>query len=293
MDKIDEMIQEIENFEEIPYYAKHFQRLIRILLNKYQKVLIDNFSIAEYAELQIILEGICYYYQVVVADDILDNATKKNVCRKLIESTNRGIYALWDEIDGTRNYIHVYCKYLPAYKEYLQSVCNAFRDEQTQHNLSAPSLIFTFALELLSNKVHMDSLFTQIYETKIDSPRAFLCTVFMPTDESVDDVFKYLPMLTHEVSHNFKYSETADRNNFIIKYMLERMSNHIIRRLMMQVADGKCDMFIGRAENILTEALSEALKKELVRVEPEYIEKGLGLFAFIDFFYFKCDIGAG
>lgn len=120
----------------------------------------------------------------------------------------------------------------------------------------------------------MHSLFARIYETKITHPAAFLCAVFVPTDESLDDVYKYLPMLTHEVSHNFKYSETSDRNRFIVKYMLDKTSDHLIRRLMMQAADGKCDMFIGRTMRILVKALAAALGQELEKVEPEYIEKG-------------------
>lgn len=274
MDKIDEMIQEIEKFKEIPYYIKHFQRLTKILLEKYYKCPKERLSVKERAELQVVLAGICYYYRIVTGENVLGDT--KRICLKLIESTNRAIYALWDEIEKTRNGSRIYCDYLPAYKEYLQSVCNAFRSEQIQHHLDAPSLIFTFALELLGSKVYMHSLFAQIYETKVTHPAAFLCAVFVPTDEeeSLNDVYKYLPMLTHEVSHNFKYSETADRNSFIVDYMLEKISDHIIRRLMMQAADGKRDMFIGRAPGILAKALAGALKKELEKVEPEYIEKG-------------------
>lgn len=272
MDKINEMIQKIVEFREIPYYTKHFQRLINILSDKEQRHRQENLNIAEYAELQVILEGICYYYQAIMENGILKNAQLKNVCRKLIESTSRAIYGLWSKMDGIC--ADVYSKYLPAYREYLQGVSNAFRNEQISRGLDAPSLIFTFALELLGNKVHMDSLFTPIYEIENPKQRTLLCKVFVPADESVGDVFRYLPMLTHEVSHNFKYSETADRNNFIVKYMMDKISCHMVRRMLMQVADGKCDMFIGRAEMILSGALSEALKAELIRVEPKYIEKG-------------------
>lgn len=80
MDKINEMIQEIVGFKGIPYYTKHFQRLIKILLGKDRRHPHENLNIAEYAELQVILEGICYYYQAIMKNVILEDAQLKNEC---------------------------------------------------------------------------------------------------------------------------------------------------------------------------------------------------------------------
>lgn len=261
-----EKFKKIKESEPIPYYASYFERQEELLCSYCELIEKDqNLNVFKLAELQTILQGIRYYYDVIMSGKQSDADRKR--CNKLVESTNRVICLMQDESSESDNFYHI-C--FSAYREYLQEICNAFRVE---HN-GTPSLIFSFALDRMSGKVHMDSLFTQIYESSHSLPDAFLSAVFVPMDRSIGDVFKYLPMLTHEASHNFKYSETPDRNAFIVKYMSDKMASHIVRRLLMQKADGKYGVFIGGAEDAMSAALSDALVKEVSRMEPSYMEEG-------------------
>lgn len=262
------VIQEMVNKYEIPYYSFLFKRLFVNFEKKIASLKTGEVDIMKAAELQIVLNGIHYYLDIIRSERFceVDEQQKKKICKQLAESMNKAIYVLWNESISQKQ-----VERLMAYQEYLQGVHNAFKHEQ----VDAPPIIYIFAHDLLSSKVHMDSLFTKKYEIadEVSAPLAFLCTVFVPTDEA-DDVFHYLPKLTHEVSHNFKYSKTKTRNNFIIGYMWEHVSAMMIRRMLKAAAGETCNMFIGKAEKILAKSLAKVLEKEFRSCNPHFEEKG-------------------
>ncbi len=256
----------------IPYYGNRFNSLIKVLNERESRLEDQHLKILPDAEYEVIVSGIMYYYNVIMFEESLNDEQKKKLCKKLVESTNRAIYVLLNEIDNAN--ASVVQEYLNAYREYLQKIENDFRKEKNEQNIDTPSLIFTFSLELLGDKMHIDSLFTTIYESSVISPRVKLCSVFAPSDIEIKNIFCYLPMLTHEISHNFKYSITEDRNQFVVNYMLKEVSKMIILQMFFVVSDYCYTPVIGKAERVLVNALMEVLREELLIFEPDYLKEG-------------------
>lgn len=272
MEKQQQFVSKLPIKDPIPYYSNRFHSLIRVLEEKTNKLHDQHLGFLPEAEYEVIISGITYYYEIIMSEGNLSDEEKKKLCAKLVESTNQALYVLFNEIDDAND--TDVKNYLIAYREYLQSIQNDFRKEKKAQGIDAPRLIFTFSLELLGNKVHIDSLFTTIYESKADSLKANLCCVFAPSDIEIKDVFCYLPMLTHEISHNFRYSEPYDRNEFVVNYLLRELSKMIVRQMFFNVSDYNYTPFLGKAENILVDALAEVFKNELLVMEPDCIVKG-------------------
>lgn len=263
----------------LPYYSTRYQDLIKLLVKKTDKPdEPDKQPVDVDAQTMILYKGIKYYCTIIQM--MKDENQKRSICKDLVESINRSLYCLFDNEESTEEmiscetskYILTSKMEMYAYQEYLQWISNSFMKEMNIPNRNC--LIFKFSLALIENKVQMNTLFTEKYNVSgVEKESPALCIVFSPSEE-LSNVYKYLPMLTHEVSHHFLYIERKTRNEFILKYLLDNISINIVESMFQVVSDSYANILRGEAEKILAQSVSKVLNKGFREKFPDFLENG-------------------
>lgn len=102
-----------------------------------------------------------------------------------------------------------------------------------------------------------------------------LCSVLMPSDQDAWDVCRYLPMLTHEASHNFRYVPSrADRNRAAVRFIIERFCIQILRDIFSMIPESRFSIWYDRDLKFFSEALTEHLYEKFCRNKADIIENG-------------------
>lgn len=156
-------------------------------------------------------------------------------------------------------------EYLNAYREYLQEIENIFRYFHNQQTGQNHGNIFLLAFKLTSGETLMHTLF---------QGKNALCAIFLPSDNNVKEIYTYLPMLTHEVSHNFKFSDTQERNEFVLKYMLECFGRDMLRELFACLPEATFNMFADHDIELLVQEIAGVLHDELTTRYPDFLNEG-------------------
>lgn len=264
---------ELGNFQ-LPYYSEKF-KILREAMEKRIDEFCNNeelFNYYKHAEIDTIIEGIKYYYNVITEDKNLTEKAKQILCLRLIEEMNKSIYIISN--DGRSRSDDITNKYLDAYNQFLQNIGNEFRKEQEKKNIKSPQILFSFSFDLLQSKAMMYSLFVPISDSSVAENSRILCPVFVPSDIDIDNVVKYLPMLTHEVSHNFRYSDRDERNRFVLDYLLDNVCVHIVKKLLLKVSEGNNIMNLGKAEIILADCIKNVISESVSDTLPNLISEG-------------------
>ena len=262
--------------KKIPYYDMQFKSLLGDLKKQIDKYNENEFELQKYVELVTICEGIQYYYDIIQNESFWDENRRKSMCNKLVRSANRSIFAYLSE-HGNSNNSNTNAddsRYMIAYREYLQTVSNLFRKSQVDEVGS--KLIFSCSMDLMGENAKMDQPFSIICDSQVNEVAHRLCAVFLCLDrnKNINDAFAYLPMLTHEVSHNFKYIERSIRNKDVTDFLLNSVSNMIIRQLFAQVSDNHYDILLNKVVDILTKPVEDAILYEIKQLAPDYIING-------------------
>lgn len=260
----------------IPHYSRRFDCLRDIL--KPHRDTVDQQTVQWQAQWGALDGGIQYYYKII--EEVQNTGEKRNLCHSLVESMNRAIYCLIDtkyisrrkpdkdESDQTEDMNKCLC----AYMEYLQWICNIDMDEENRKNNQR--LIIKVSLDLLKDKVCMETLFPRIhgFNKKMKTVPS-LCVVFCPSDEGLDRVYKYLPMLTHEISHHFRYIELNKRNEFLLGYLLDELCAFMVISLFQEVSEKGRRMIPNGAEPMLAAVMSKKLQMCFLKKYDKFIEE--------------------
>lgn len=269
------ILPKLDSHMSIPYYSYRFNELIKILEKAIEEYDNKKKSVDQYAQMVAFIEGVNYYYRIINNGN-QDEKAKRLLCIDLVESINKCIYGLLSEGDAILFYLDKdeLDKHLLSYQEYLQWISNLFMMQSDVKDKAEFHLIFKLSLDLIKNKMYMNTLFSQVIESKQKKIAPSLCMVFCPSDNDLKDAFKYVPMLTHEVSHHFRYSIRKDRNKFVVGYVLNNLSKIIVRELFQQVSENNYDLVIGKVGNEMASKISEVLTKEIHIISPNFRSKG-------------------
>lgn len=266
---------EIEFGQRIPYLDDRFQELLRIL-KKLKQLPVDKVSFQDYVAITVVFQGVQYYLDVLAS--LSDDKEKKLICHKLVASLNISVYAILSEKNISCNHDTQNdrnSEWLCVYREYLQSLYNAFRHEYADSSKKF-GIVYSLGVNLMQAETKMNVLFSEEYisDVPFTNKNNVFCSVFIPTDSNIDNIYTYLPKLTHEVSHGFKYSETEDRNKFVLGYLLDALCRKMIRELFFQVSGNQYSRFIGDGEDKLAKAIKDVLWDEITEGYPELLEYG-------------------
>lgn len=155
-------------------------------------------------------------------------------------------------------------QYLAAYTAYLQMICaNFYQNEGSKCNVSIPIV----SLDINATKLKAYSLFgpvTPYYSGsksvidalgKDNNEIVTLVTVICPNYQRFANAFHVLPLVTHEISHNFRYIPRKDRNEFLIQYVFQKLSQRIVKWL---------DLTNDITTGTLQRELADVIKNQLV-----------------------------
>lgn len=151
-------------------------------------------------------------------------------------------------------------KYLMAYTAYLLAISSTYRRQVEPEKRVVPFI----ALDLSIGGIKAASLFSMresiVDEGElIESPE--ICFVIrFPNYQWLANVYHALPMITHEISHNFRYMERSKRNAFVGKYVLYRLSGRLLDQIM-ETVDGDRTLYYGELEHYLFRHINESLKE--------------------------------
>lgn len=161
-------------------------------------------------------------------------------------------------------------KYLMAYTAYLLAISSTYRRQIESEKRVVPFI----ALDLTIGGIKAASLFSMRESIAdegelIESPE--ICFVIrFPNYQWLANVYHALPMITHEISHNFRYMERSKRNVFAGEYVLYRLSGRLLDQIM-ETADGDRTLYYGELEHYLFRHINESLKESFE--DSPYIRK--------------------
>jgi len=128
-------------------------------------------------------------------------------------------------------------KYLVAYSEYLRSLSASFFSNQCRgcgHDRSFPLLYIDPSLP----NILQDTLFSKMYGMDKrhgmdaffdDDYHARLITVGIPSSTMLAKSYHVMPLLTHEISHFLRCQEMGERNELLLRFALENLTERLIK----------------------------------------------------------------
>ncbi len=125
-------------------------------------------------------------------------------------------------------------KYLLAYTAYLHNICNEFynqydRDEKEKRRKILPIALF----DTNEKAISAITLFDKEPE-EYTQERMSLYAVVFPNYSRFANIRHVIPLLTHELSHEFRYLKRKERNKAIVEYLLEDLAVKIVRELLRE-----------------------------------------------------------
>ncbi len=158
---------------------------------------------------------------------------------------------------GTHSKINIE-KYLIAYSAFLHEICDNFnRDRSPTEQVHL--LPFCY-LDKHQKKILVRTLFrwTKVSEDVIPAPLPVAC----PNYRSFANAYRLLPLLTHEVSHQFRYLQRDIRNAFVMEQVWEHFAEVITKELLKEVLGRESEITIGKdIQSILAFTLQSDFKE--------------------------------
>ncbi len=149
-------------------------------------------------------------------------------------------------------------KYLLAYTAYLHNICCEFYnqydiDEKEKRRKILPIALF----DMNADAISVATLFDKEPE-EYKQERMSLYAVIFPTYSRFANIRHVLPLLTHELSHEFRYMKRKDRNNAIVDDLIENLSVKIVQELLRE-SEIKT-LTINGLQTFITQVLFKTLK---------------------------------
>ncbi|MDO4345504.1 MAG: hypothetical protein Q4C50_11965 [Eubacteriales bacterium] len=194
---------------------------------------------------------------VKLSGDITLAVSAVNNFNRLLQSINQYVLNVPNYEIQTKVNVE---KYLMAYTVYLLAISSTYRRQVEPEKKVVPFI----ALDLTIGGIKAASLFSMRESIPdggelIEAPE--ICYVIrFPNYQWLANTYHALPMITHEISHNFRYMERGERNDFAGDYMLYRLAGRLLDRLM-ETADGERTLFYGELEHYLFRHIKESLQE--------------------------------
>lgn len=104
-----------------------------------------------------------------------------------------------------------------------------------------------------------------------DYPECVLLSIEMPGIGSFGDIYKIIPLICHELFHNFRIIDRDKRNDALEKFVLHRIAQYVVRRWVGKTGEKNNYSFFGVLEDKLfvdklSDQLDAAYQKRCVKV---------------------------
>lgn len=161
-------------------------------------------------------------------------------------------------------------KYIFAYTRYLMKICEGYN----KCRLSNQRVFPIMAIDLSCEKIQAKTLFQSVYQQSKGYINITPFIVQCPNYQRFADIYQVLPMITHEISHCFRFVKREKRNEFMLKFLPSYMVRILAAKLLQkefwkidkQLADEKINFLCGAIEETLQEQMEMSLKSKLSEI---------------------------
>lgn len=196
-----------------------------------------------------------------------------NISVLSINNFNRLIQSINENVRNVPNYemqtkVNVE-KYLLAYTMYLLRLFKGYREQEAGREMVLP----IFTIGQLSRNITAYAFFGKLEMEGGVEIREFpswikSVVVLCPNYQRFANAYHVLPMITHEVSHNFRYLPRAERNRFIIALASEAIAAYLSARMVNRAE-------IKNYTGLVTDEKVKFLEANIVEALKKYIEMDL------------------
>ena len=99
-----------------------------------------------------------------------------------------------------------------------------------------------------------------------------LLAIKMPDIDVMGDLYHTLPMICHEISHNFRVISREERNNELCKYMIEKLAVYIVRQWFSRTSDKIIYTEFGVVEQRIQKIIADEIFDQYlsyIKADPE------------------------
>ncbi|MCM1124216.1 MAG: hypothetical protein NC416_16665, partial [Eubacterium sp.] len=161
-------------------------------------------------------------------------------------------------------------KYIYAYTSYLMEICQGFSKAAVGQKRVFPLM----TIDLSVQKIQANTLFFVPWTLKRDEEKNYMnvFAVRCPNYQRFANVYHVLPMITHEISHCFRYIPREERNEFIIEYLPGSIAWELATGLFRK--EFKAEEYIVKDD--VLDVVYQCTKDELVKFLKEELKDSLG-----------------
>lgn len=261
-----------------------------------------------YAQLESIMSGVRQYEELADKIDrnqekLIQHTTREleqsifsvNNFNKLLQSVNQYVVNIPNYEMQTKVNIE---KYLMAYTMYLFEISRNYYLQR--HGEGVERMLPFFLLDFNASNIEALPLFckkTFMYEDereyqdkkeKGEKTWTTLVAVRCPNYQWFANIYHVLPMITHEMSHTFRYLPRKKRNGFIIDFIITRLSSYMMEQLLEGAGISCGNMYYGNRERFFLKHMKAAVREELKEFITLYEDhmklEDLGAYLSIEFF---------
>lgn len=151
-------------------------------------------------------------------------------------------------------------KYLIAYSMFLQQICDDYSQNRLDHKKDTELLLPFCYLDVHLNRVNVYTLFYWAYRQDIAIPK--LLPVACPNYRRFANAYRLLPLLTHEISHQFRYIERTERNTFVLMKAMTYLAESLVNSLLLEMTASE-DMQLS-LRNEIVNSMASVLQNKLL-----------------------------
>lgn len=237
-----------------------------------------------YAQLESVMNGVRQYERLAnkledyyqreavirqTCSDISQAIFSINNFNKLIQSVNQYVVNIPNYEMQTKVNIE---KYLMAYTMYLFEISKNYY--KSHYKQGADRTLPFFTLDFNATRIEAHTLFGRVSvlddkETENSQtgqsngkPWNTLLAVRCPNYQWFANAYHVLPMITHEISHNFRYIGQKQRNEFVIGFLIGHLSKYMMEQILKRTNAGCKVGYYESRERFFLMHMEKALKEE-------------------------------
>lgn len=177
----------------------------------------------------------------ILTEKLYSDINKSIACvnnfNKLLQSMNQYVINVPNYEMQTKVNVE---KYLMAYTMYLFEISNSYFHQHKEYE-KIEKVLPLFSIDRTEGNIQAYTFFGAMETVKKDTYAFFM--VLCPNYQWFSDIYHVLPMITHEISHNFRFVNRKTRNEAVLHLVLVNISKTVIQNLLENVTGNHKDFF--------------------------------------------------
>lgn len=238
--------KQYDQFEDPLQYTKYIS-LLKDLIYTYNDLWFQSRYTVRgymfYTQMSLIKAGIDSYLNVIEEKTTYTEKQKHELMSNLLENIHQSIIGInnynkllqnlqQSEVNHPNYEIQTKVnaeKYFLAYSNFLMGICNSyFSDKKLSKGIRR--FYPVVSLDVTKKQIMIQMLFGKNFPD-IDGERIAFYSIIFPDYPRFSNIFHVLPLLAHETTHFLRFQNRKDRNEFVIPYILDDISEEIIKRM--------------------------------------------------------------